>query len=539
MKIRFEPNNITLDAKVGDTVLQTAINASITIEADCFGEGTCGKCKVKILAGDLGEPDEVEKSFLTEDEIKNGIRLACRVRVTDNLVIKIPERSVDQRKKDLVWLPENFVHDKKEASKYGVAFDIGTTTVVGMLWDLEEGKLINSAARTNPQTTFGADVISRILFTKQEDGNLELMQEKILEALNNIILEFNEKEGISPKDICYATAVGNTTMSHLLLAIDPIGLAMVPFEPGFTGHVEIPASKLGLNINHNAKVIVLPNIAGHVGSDIVAVMVASDIKKLEGANLAIDIGTNGEIVLAYKGEILACSTAAGPAFEGASIRQGMRATKGAIERVKISEDRVQLSVIENATPIGICGSGLIECVSEILKLGLISENGRMLDKEEAKQKGYSEEIYERLRKGENGNEFVLYWGKDSIDVTLTQKDVREVQLAKAAIAAGINILMNELEIEPSDLNNIFLAGAFGNYIDKDSAITIGLLPNVPKDKVVSIGNAAGAGVSMALLSESTLKHAFSLAETSKHIELASNPNFQKIYLENMYFKKEN
>ncbi len=324
-------------------------------------------------------------------------------------------------------------------------------------------------------------------------------------------------------------------MSHLLLGIDPFGLAMVPFTPGFTGPVEILASKLGLKINNNAKVTVLPNIAGHVGSDIVAVMLASNIKELDGANLAIDIGTNGEIVLAYNGEILACSTAAGPAFEGASISQGMRATKGAIEGVKIKEDEVELLVIDNAIPIGICGSGLIECVAEMLNLGIISENGRLLTREDAKQKGYSKEIYDRLRKGNNGNEFVLYWGKDSKDITLTQKDVREVQLAKAAIAAGIKILMNELGIVSSDLNNIFLAGAFGNYIDKESAIRIGLLPDVPKEKVVSIGNAAGVGVSMALLSESALEHAFSLAKYSKHIELAANPNFQDIYLGEMYF----
>jgi uncharacterized 2Fe-2S/4Fe-4S cluster protein (DUF4445 family) len=279
----------------------------------------------------------------------------------------------------------------------------------------------------------------------------------------------------------------------------------------------------------------LPNIAGHVGSDIVAVLLSSGLSSMEGANLAIDIGTNGEIVLANSGKVLACSTAAGPAFEGACIQHGMRAATGAIEGVKIQDGEVILSVIGDEKPVGICGSGLIDCVAELLKAGIVTEKGNLLSREEAEKAGLPDSLSKRLLGGENGKIFILYTDDEGHEIHITQKDIREVQLAKGAIRAGVQIMMQELGLEDSRLNNVFLAGAFGNYIKKESALTIGLLPAVSRDKVISIGNAAGAGACMALLSKSSLEEANRLAEEVNHIELAEHPDFQKVYLQAMYF----
>jgi uncharacterized 2Fe-2S/4Fe-4S cluster protein (DUF4445 family) len=404
-----------------------------------------------------------------------------------------------------------------------------------MLWDLRNADSVGAVARTNPQSAYGADVISRIMYCGREEGNLGKMQQLITDCFNDIVREFEEEHGIDPKTINKVTAVGNTTMSHLLLGIDPQSLALAPFSPGFTGPVTKKAKELNLIIDENAQVNVLPNIAGHVGSDIVAVLLSSGLSSMEGANLAIDIGTNGEIVLANSGKVLACSTAAGPAFEGACIQHGMRAATGAIEGVKIQDGEVILSVIGDEKPVGICGSGLIDCVAELLKAGIVTEKGNLLSREEAEKAGLPDSLSKRLLGGENGKIFILYTDDEGHEIHITQKDIREVQLAKGAIRAGVQIMMQELGLEDSRLNNVFLAGAFGNYIKKESALTIGLLPAVSRDKVISIGNAAGAGACMALLSKSSLEEANRLAEEVNHIELAEHPDFQKVYLQAMYF----
>jgi uncharacterized 2Fe-2S/4Fe-4S cluster protein (DUF4445 family) len=404
-----------------------------------------------------------------------------------------------------------------------------------MLWDLRNADPVGAVARTNPQSTYGADVISRIMFCGREEGNLGKMQQLITDCFNDIVREFEEEYAIDPKTIKKVTAVGNTTMSHLLLGVDPQSLALAPFSPGFTGPVTKKAKELNLIIDENAQVNVLPNIAGHVGSDIVAVLLSSGLSSMEGANLAIDIGTNGEIVLANSGKVLACSTAAGPAFEGACIQHGMRAATGAIEGVKIQDGEVILSVIGDEKPVGICGSGLIDCVAELLKAGIITEKGKLLSREEAEEAGLPDSLSKRLLGGESGKIFILYADEEGHEIYITQKDIREVQLAKGAIRAGVQIMMQELGLEDSHLNNVFLAGAFGNYIKKESALTIGLLPAVSRDKVISIGNAAGAGACMALLSKSSLEEANRLAEEVNHIELAEHPDFQKVYLQAMYF----
>ncbi|MFA5635899.1 MAG: ASKHA domain-containing protein, partial [Anaerovoracaceae bacterium] len=442
---------------------------------------------------------------------------------------------------DMARLPEDFLPDRKtrqpgeQEAHYGLAVDIGTTTVVGMLWDLRKAEPVGAVARTNPQSDYGADVISRIMYCGTEDGNLQRMQEKIIGCLNAIIQEFSDSYAIDPQTIREIVAVGNTTMSHLLLAIDPKSLALAPFSPGFTGPVSVKAKELGLAVHEEATVNVLPNIAGHVGSDIVAVLLSSGLEEMEGANLAIDIGTNGEILLACSGNVLTCSTAAGPAFEGASIQQGMRAATGAIEGVRIHDGELDISVIGDAEPVGICGSGLIDGVAELLKSGLVNKKGKLLTKADAQVAGLPDSLSGRLEAGEFGNSFILCTKNDGSKIFITQKDIREVQLAKGAILAGIRIMMQELHLKDQDLDQVFLAGAFGNYIRVESALAIGLLPEVKPDRVISIGNAAGAGACMALLSKETLEKANRLAREVNHIDLAEHPDFQTVYLQAMYF----
>lgn len=543
MIIAFQPMGKKQQAEAGEILSNIAERASVSINADCAGQGTCGKCKIKVLSGEVELPDDIERSLLREEEISEGIRLACRLKVYDDLTVQVLSATGNmERKKDMAQMPEGFVPDLRERRPgesencYGLAFDIGTTTVVGRLWDLRKAEAIGAAARTNPQSDFGADVISRIMYCGMEDGNLNRMQEKVIGCFNDIIQEFVDEIGIDPMDVRKITAVGNTTMSHLLLAIDPKSLALAPFAPGFTGPVRRKAQELKINSYPEAIVDVLPNIAGHVGSDIIGVMLSSNLKELEGSNLAIDIGTNGEILLADSGRVLACSTAAGPAFEGACIQHGMRAATGAIEGMIIEDDDVRLAVIGDAEPVGLCGSGLIDCVAELLKAGLVNAKGKLLSEEEAIQSGMAEKLANRLSRNDTGNSFVLYYGNNgNNNIVITQKDIREVQLAKGAILAGIRIMMQELDIEESDLNSVLLAGAFGNYIKKESALAIGLLPDVSPEKVISIGNAAGAGASMALLSSASLDKAISLAEETDHIELAGHPDFQKTYMKAMYF----
>ena len=540
MKIEFFPGNRIIDFNEGETVLDIGRKASIPIEASCGEKGTCGRCRVKILRGSHPEVSEEESRFFSIDEQKTGWRLACRLVGTDGMQVELPESdSQTDRKKDLLWLPENFLTERNEESRllkgYGVAFDIGTTTIVGVLWNLSTGEMVDTAARTNPQSVYGSDVISRILFSMQEDENTAVLQKLVIDCMEEILSQFIAKDQVSGDNIVAGTVVGNTTMTHLLLGVDASSLASAPYLPGYEGPVVVSAKAMGLSMAEDANLKILPNIAGHVGADIVGVLIASDLKHLDGSNLAIDIGTNGEILLAKDGRVLTCSTAAGPAFEGASIRHGMRASTGAIEKVRIVNEDVNLTVIGDAEPIGLCGSGLIDAVAELLSAGMISKTGRLMTKEAGEKSKVPKLLVDRLKRDEYGDAFLLFRRQDGTEISLYQKDIREVQLAKGAVAAGIRIMMKELDIATADLTRVLIAGAFGNYIDKLSALTIGLLPDVDPSIVRSIGNGAGTGASMALLSPEMWDFGTRLAEDTEHIDLASHKEFQTVFLNEMSF----
>ena len=431
-------------------------------------------------------------------------------------------------------MPEDFTPVAGRAG-YGLAFDIGTTTVVGMLWDFKRGVLIGTLAETNPQGAYGADVISRITFAAEKEENRRLLHDQIVACLNRITERLCETHGVGRETIRHAVVCGNTTMSHLFAGYDPCSLATAPFQPAYIGTVLRRARELGMIIWPEGPVMLIPNIAGHVGGDITAGILATRLEQQTGKSLLIDIGTNGEIVYCQEGMMLACSTAAGPAFEGAAIYQGMRAVAGAIEEVRITEEDVWFRVIGQIPPIGICGSGLIYAVAEMKRKGLINKTGRIASTEEYARKHIGSPLCERLRTGEDGREFVLVHRAEGQDIVITQKDIREVQLAKAAIAAGIQLLMRCAGSRPEDLDRIVLAGAFGNYIDQTSAVRIGLLPEIAFDRIIAAGNTAGAGTLMAVASEQENQLIRKIPQKVKHIELAEEPAFQEAYISAMSF----
>ncbi|MBR3184436.1 MAG: DUF4445 domain-containing protein [Firmicutes bacterium] len=518
VSVTFMPMNIEYKGNGYGTVLECASRVGVNIDGNCGGKGTCLKCRVHIRYADGREK----------------YALACAVKPENGMVVTVPEvETTAKRKKKLVKLPDGFVPDKGEG--LGVSVDIGTTTVVVMLWDLETGEMRDIDAFTNPQGTWGADVISRIQYTIENEKGLEVLHKSVIKAINKAVDGFIEGSSYEYQDIKKYVVVGNTTMSHLFLGIDPRSLAVSPFKPQFEGPVTKKAKDLDLPGNDDAELRLVPNIAGHVGSDITAGLIATDILDKDKGHLFIDIGTNGEIVFSGNGKIATCSTAAGPAFEGSSIAQGMRAASGAIERVDLSDEGVSIKVIGDCKPIGICGSGIIDAIGEMVRTGVVDKTGKLLAPERLEKKGVAPKIIENVGKNEDGYYLTLYKDPEGEDIRITQKDVREIQLAKAAIKAGEETLMNAVGIGIDGLEKVSIAGAFGSYIRKESAVNCGLIPDIDHEKIFSIGNSAGIGASMALLSEAAYQETVHAAETIEHIELATRSDFQEKYMMAMRF----
>ena len=421
---------------------------------------------------------------------------------------------------------------------YGIAFDIGTTTIMGSLIDLKNAEVTAVAAVTNPQNIYGADVISRINHASQGKEELKQLQDKVLEAANNVIKDLLKQTKVARDRVYEIVAVGNTTMSHLFMGIDPTYLAPAPFIPAYSRALEVEASDLGLKVNPSGRVTFLPNLAGYVGSDTVGVILATGMDRREDNCAAIDIGTNGELVLAANGKLMACSTAAGPAFEGAQIKQGMRASAGAVETVRYVDNEIQLSTIDDAPACGICGSGLIDAAAALLEAGLVDASGRFVNPEENPE-DVPAHFKDRLKRGKGGFEFILVPGEDSEngeDIVLSQGDLRELQLAKGAIYAGLMILLKEAGINENDLDEVLLAGAFGNYVRKESALAIGLLPQLPPEKIVAVGNAAGDGSKMSLASKTVRERALALPGKVQHLELSTRSDFQDIFVDALKYR---
>jgi len=410
---------------------------------------------------------------------------------------------------------------------YGVAVDLGSTTVVGKLFDLVSGYECGVASEMNPQVTFGDDVISRIMHARENEDGLAALQAAAVECLNTIVKNLVAQADIRVEEVYEIVLAGNSTMQQIFCGYDPSALGEVPFVQAFEEAQILSASDLGLNANQAAEVYVFPQIGSFVGGDTVAGIVAARLDRWDKPVLFVDIGTNGEIVLAKGDQLLATSTAAGPAFEGARIRQGMRAAAGAIEKVIIRED-VDINVIGDVAPAGLCGTALIDAVADLLRAGIIDETGRILPGEELSA-GVSEALQSRLITEGDETRFVLATAEEAIGdepICLWQKDVRELQLATGAVRAGIQIMLQRAGLEPDAIHRVLLAGAFGNFIRRSNARRIGLLPQIAGDRIRFIGNAASLGAKLVLLSDRERAYAARLQEQTEHIDLSLDPEFQ-------------
>ena len=412
---------------------------------------------------------------------------------------------------------------------FGLAFDLGTTTIVGSLLDIGSARELAVASRLNPQSAYGADVVSRINHTLTEKNGAEIMQQAVVGSFNEIIAELCQKSGVNPENIYEIMVVGNTAMEHLFLRLPAGALATSPYVGVYQGSISLPAKKLGLAVNHDAVLRVGPLISGFVGGDTVAGILTTNQHHERALRLFVDIGTNGEIVVGNREGIWCASAAAGPAFEGANIHFGMRAEPGAIDKIKIT-DRVQYTTVSEKPARGICGTGLVEGISELLRCGIIGEDGRLKSGDDLI--GLPKEILTRLQEEKGERRFVL---APETGIAIFQKDIRQLQLAKAAIAAGIQVLLAKIPVSLSELDEILLAGAFGSYIDPEAALRLGLLPPVPLEKIRFVGNTALTGSKMMLLSMEMKDEAENIPVVCRYVELFHEKGFMDLFVDNLSF----
>jgi len=421
---------------------------------------------------------------------------------------------------------------------YGMAFDIGTTSIVGTLMDLRTGEQLAAVGGLNPQAQYGGDLMSRIAYAQFDETKLATLRGKILSGINELIKEACAQAGVAAENLYKLVVVGNTCMHHIFLGVDVTYVGLAPYAPVVRDLLVYPARELPLKAAPNARVCLLPIVAGFVGADTMACVLATRIYESEEIRALVDIGTNGEVVMGSKGKLYACSAPAGPALEGAQIRHGMRGALGAIERVEIDAD-VSCKVIGDAPAVGICGSGLIDACAKMLDARIIDANGLL--RREAGNAPLAPALQERISIGEAGRQFVLVWkgeaGRDH-DITITQADIRQLQLAKSAIYSGIVMLRDVMQVRDDQIQELMLCGGFGNYISIESSVKIRLLPELPVERITYMGNAAAIGAQMALLSETERLRAFDLAQGIEHVALAARPEFQAIFVEGMNFSGE-
>lgn len=571
------------------------------VENPCNGKGICGKCKVKILSGNAGEVTETEKRFLSEEELAHGIRLSCMVYPEEELKVKtlqkekkaevlsegyVPEFEKDTEiKKQLIYIRKPDLKDQTSMEDqllnqlgnveipfsvlrhleltegmytaviwsekslmalepgdqtdhlYGVAIDIGTTTVVTSLIDMMTGKELGTASRINAQKEFGLDVLTRISYETEhpEDGK-EHLQKAIVASMNEMLDEVCKKTEVPGKgriekrDIYEITVAANCTMMHMLLGVSARSIGRAPYAPAFVKSKNLYASEIGLQAGEGARLYCLPSVSAYIGADIVAGAYVCELRKKQKDVLFIDIGTNGEIVFSDHGRLLSCSCAAGPALEGMNISSGMRAAAGAIEDVKITEQGVKLQVIGQEEPEGICGSGILAVVKELRRTGLIRKDGAFI-----KLKDISEDDYRYPMLELDGRKRKF---KMTETLRITQGDVRQVQLAKGAILSGFYALLKRAGKTMEDLNQVMIAGQFGAHLPAESLIGTGILPKEVKDKLIYVGNSSKTGAYLALMSGKAKQEMEELAHHMKYMELGATEGYERLFADCLMFPDE-
>ena len=596
LEVVYQPFDKTTRVPPGTTLFSAAHWIGLPIDSTCGGRGTCGKCKVQVLQGGA-EITAADRKQLRQNEVEAGWRLSCQAKVYEDTTVTVPEllrvpkaatMGVNRLvlldpnvRKVYVELTEPDLEDQRsdverlrdaltaegfdmkaelralrtlpgvlraaefkvtavlggdqlvavEAGdtrdeNYGVAFDLGTTTVVGTLMNLRTGMAEAVRSTLNGQAPFGADVISRISHGMQGDEAKAELREAIQRTMNGVLRELYDAAGVSRDRVYETVVVGNATMLHLLLGIDATPISMMPFTPAFREPLYLPARDVGLDIHPGGYVQTLPVIGAYVGADIVAGVVATGLAREEKLRVFVDVGTNGEIVLGSVKRVLCTAAPAGPAFEGSQIRCGMRATDGAIEGVTLS-DHIELQVIGgDIPPKGICGSGLVDTVAQLRLVGLLDAGGKMRSREEVPEHPLSD----RLITIDGVRAFLL-----AENVYLSQRDVRELQFGKGSIATGIKVLMDVMGVTTADLDEVLLGGSFGSYLNPESAKIIGLVPPVDVDRILSVGNTAGEGAKMSLLSFRERQIAFELPDKIEYVELSGRADFNDSFISVLAF----
>lgn len=583
-----------IDVKKGENLLRVLQENKIFINSPCNGKGTCGKCKVRVIKG-IKKESNLDENHLHKEEIQIGYRLSCGINVDEKMEIiinaadndmevmtdgiaeiedispiirkiycQISPASLEDQRDDFLRLKDsiNIKHlsidllqlrnlnkklrefnfnitavlndnkllsiEKNDTVKqfYGIAVDIGTTTIAVYLMNLTDGKTIDVISEINNQKNYGADVVSRIFYTAENKEGSKILKDVIISQLNSMIENICNKNNIETEKVYDVCIVGNTTMIHLLLGLPCENIAMAPYIPVTNSSMEFESREVGLITN--GIISIVPGISAYVGSDITAGILTCGMLETEKYSLLLDIGTNGEMALGNKMEVITCSTAAGPAFEGANIKHGVGGISGAICKIDLSKDKIY-ETIGNKKPIGICGSGVLDMVAQMLKYDLMDETGRITDLDD-------EELSDNIIEINGIKQFVVAQLDDNEQITFSQKDVREVQLAKSAISAGIKILLKEKNLTYDDIDTLYLAGGFGNYMDKESAAAIGLIPKELKHKIKNIGNSAGSGAKAYLMSKKLREKAEELKSRTDYLELSSNHDFQDFFIEGMMFE---
>jgi uncharacterized 2Fe-2S/4Fe-4S cluster protein (DUF4445 family) len=594
--IDFEPVGRRGECPRGQSLLDGARQLGVDLVNLCGGTGSCGRCVVQVLDGEVSEPKSSEVECFGSEELAKGYRLACqaiplgacRVQVPPEsltapqrtqvegeeipvtpdppvrsylLALRAPSlgdlradaerllealvqqhgiaaaqidltalRDVPPRLRDEDWQVRVALRDGEivavlppGAKPLGLAVDLGTTKIAAYLINLETGQTLASEGLMNPQIAYGEDVVARMIFARRDLSGALRLQKLVVDQLNGAVAKMCGEVDAEPAEVVEAVVVGNTAMHHSFLQLPIEQLAMAPYIPAVTSALDVKARELGLKIATGAYVHLLPNIAGYVGADHVAMLLATKVAQAERVVLALDIGTNTEVCLSNRGKLTSLSCASGPAFEGAHIKHGMRAARGAIEHLRLVGDRIEVQTIGGAPPVGLCGSGILDTLAQLVRAGVVDRRGRMGE-------------HPRVRADGGVREYVLVERIDRPAITFTQKDVRELQLAKGAMRTGIEVLLRTNELAADDVDQVIVAGAFGTYIDIASAIAIGMLPRLPLDRFRQVGNAAGMGARLALISRAQRAEAQTIARRVQYVELASDPQFSKTFALTMHLE---
>jgi uncharacterized 2Fe-2S/4Fe-4S cluster protein (DUF4445 family) len=499
-------------------------------------DGVCApikKLEVELTPATLENPVSDLDNLFSVTGVKN---------VPVNILKKLPALlRENDHKLNVVCSKDNIISIEPPGSLscYALAVDIGTTTVAAGLINLNTGKLVAGKGRLNPQVKYGEDILSRIAAQSESESVRNEMSEVIIDACNELIKELADEENIDPSHIYGAVIAGNTAMQMIFCGIPVKALGEIPFVPPFVREMKFTASEFNLKVNPNAEIIMMPLLGGFVGGDITAGIIASEMieDKESEVILFVDVGTNGEIVLKKGEKLYASAAAAGPAFEGAGISNGMRAGKGAIEKVVIKDDKVRYNVIGNIEPKGICGTALIDIAAEMLRNNLLDETGRIKTADEYISEGGSVSLAEHLTVCDNEPAFRIPSEKEST-ITIRQKDIRNLQLASGAIRATTNILMKKAGVEPEDINKLYIAGGFGNFIRQANAKRIGLIPDLPDEKIFFIGNSSLLGAEIVMIKEAKLNDAVNAAELVEVIDVSLDIEFQMEFASAMIFPSE-